>query len=235
VLGRLALLVRDLLAAERVTLLRWDEAHHHYIIVVANHDGIPHEIGVVLHGASAPLPALVRLGRGLVIDRPGESPVLDRHLSSLLGDTSGMLLPISMPAALVGVLALHLASPPREGEAQLALVLAEHAAMIITGQHVMSPAQRVRTLHAQARQVPDLLALEDIPLSPREQAVVRLVATGLRNKEIAARLGITEKTVKFHLTHVFEKLGAESRIEVVLWLIERDLTEKRQQQQRNTP
>jgi DNA-binding CsgD family transcriptional regulator len=46
-------------------------------------------------------------------------------------------------------------------------------------------------------------------------------------------LGITEKTVKFHLTHVFEKLGAESRIEVVLWLIERDLAAT--EQQRHAP
>jgi hypothetical protein len=46
---------------------------------------------------------------------------------------------------------------------------------------------------------------------------------------------LTEKTAKFHLTQVFEKLGAESRIEAVLWLIERDLAAMQQQQQRNTP
>jgi len=44
--------------------------------------------------------------------------------------------------------------------------------------------------------------------------VLRLVTTGLRNKEIAARLGITENTAKFHLKNILEKLHAESRAEL---------------------
>lgn len=42
-----------------------------------------------------------------------------------------------------------------------------------------------------------------------------LVADGLRNREIAERLGISEHTVKFHLAAIFGKLGASSRTEVV--------------------
>ena len=53
------------------------------------------------------------------------------------------------------------------------------------------------------------------PLTPREHEVLGLVADGLRNREIAARLGITEHTVKFHLSAVFGKLGAASRTEAV--------------------
>jgi DNA-binding CsgD family transcriptional regulator len=220
VLGRLTALVRSLLTAQHVTLLRWDAAHRRYAIAIADDTGILHESGVTVDGASTPLPALTRLRRGLVIDHPRENPALDRQIGVLLGDTSGMLLPISTPTAMVGVLGLCLVAPPRVGEAQLALVLAQHAAAIITGQRAMPSARRVRALHGQAPRTPDFLTLGDIPLSPREQAVVRLVAAGLRNKEIAAQLGITEKTVKFHLTHVFEKIGAESRIEVVLWLLQ---------------
>jgi DNA-binding CsgD family transcriptional regulator len=235
VIGRLAVLVHDLLAAQRAMLLRWDGAHHRYAIEIADSDGSLHKVGLTVGGASTPLPALARLRRGLVIDRPSENPVLDRQLDYLLGDTSAMLLPINTQGAIVGVLALRLAAPPRTGEAQLALVLAHHATAIISGQLAMPSAQPVRARDMQVPRSLDSLGLEDIPLSPREQAVVRLVAGGLRNKEIAARLGITEKTVKFHLTHVFEKLGAESRIEVVLWRIERDLASTHQQQQRNTP
>jgi two-component system nitrate/nitrite response regulator NarL len=52
-------------------------------------------------------------------------------------------------------------------------------------------------------------------LTPREHEVLSLVADGLRNREIAQRLGITEHTVKFHLAAVFGKLGARSRTDAV--------------------
>jgi DNA-binding CsgD family transcriptional regulator len=53
------------------------------------------------------------------------------------------------------------------------------------------------------------------PLTPREHEVLALVADGLRNREIADRLGITDHTVKFHLAAVFAKLGATSRTDAV--------------------
>jgi len=53
------------------------------------------------------------------------------------------------------------------------------------------------------------------PLTPREQEVLVLLADGLRNRELATRLGISEHTVKFHLAAIFGKLGASSRTEVV--------------------
>lgn len=48
-------------------------------------------------------------------------------------------------------------------------------------------------------------------LTPRELEVTRMVAAGLRNKEIAARLDITEGTVKFHLHGIYEKLQIDGR------------------------
>ena len=53
-------------------------------------------------------------------------------------------------------------------------------------------------------------------LTQREIEIVRMVATGLRNKEIARRLSITEGTVKIHLHNIFEKLKVESRLELTL-------------------
>ena len=52
-------------------------------------------------------------------------------------------------------------------------------------------------------------------LSARELEVLRLVARGLSNKEIAAELGITTHTVKYHLAALLEKLGVRSRTEAV--------------------
>ena len=51
-------------------------------------------------------------------------------------------------------------------------------------------------------------------LTARELEVLQLVTAGLRNKEIAAKLGITENTAKYHLRNILEKLHAESRTEV---------------------
>jgi DNA-binding NarL/FixJ family response regulator len=51
-------------------------------------------------------------------------------------------------------------------------------------------------------------------LTEREVEVLELVTAGLRNKEIAARLGISENTAKFHLRNILEKLHAESRTEL---------------------
>lgn len=53
------------------------------------------------------------------------------------------------------------------------------------------------------------------PLTPREKEVLRLLATGLSNKEIAARLTLSEHTAKFHVAAILGKLGASSRTEAV--------------------
>jgi DNA-binding NarL/FixJ family response regulator len=52
-------------------------------------------------------------------------------------------------------------------------------------------------------------------LSPREAEILRLVSDGLPNKQIASSLGITERTVRFHMTSIFAKLGADNRAQAV--------------------
>jgi DNA-binding NarL/FixJ family response regulator len=56
-------------------------------------------------------------------------------------------------------------------------------------------------------------------LTPRETEVVRHVALGLRNAEVAARLAISEATVKTHLNNVFQKLNMRDRLELVRYAI----------------
>jgi two-component system nitrate/nitrite response regulator NarL len=60
-------------------------------------------------------------------------------------------------------------------------------------------------------------------LTPRELEIVRMVAQGLRNKAIAERLSISEGTVKVHLHNIYEKLGVDGRLELVLCAQERGL------------
>lgn len=56
-------------------------------------------------------------------------------------------------------------------------------------------------------------------LSSREMEVVRCVALGLRNKEVADKLGVSEATVKNHLTSIYAKLGVSDRLELILYAI----------------
>ena len=53
------------------------------------------------------------------------------------------------------------------------------------------------------------------PFSPREHQVLSLAAQGLTNKEIAYRLGISERTVQFHMNSIFNKTATDSRTEAV--------------------
>ncbi len=64
---------------------------------------------------------------------------------------------------------------------------------------------------------------ETEPLTPREIEVLGLLALGLQNKEIASRLFITERTVKFHVSSLMHKLGAENRTETVTIAAQRGL------------
>jgi two-component system, NarL family, nitrate/nitrite response regulator NarL len=54
------------------------------------------------------------------------------------------------------------------------------------------------------------------PLTPREAEVLALLAEGLANKSIAQRLGVSERTAKFHVESILGKLGAENRSEAIV-------------------
>ena len=63
----------------------------------------------------------------------------------------------------------------------------------------------------------------DDPLTPREHDVVQLLAEGLSNKALAARLGISEHTAKFHVNTILRKLDARGRTEAVVRAAQRGL------------
>ena len=64
---------------------------------------------------------------------------------------------------------------------------------------------------------------ETEPLTPREIEVLALLSQGLQNKEISGRLFISERTVKFHVSSLMHKLGAENRTETVTIAAQRGL------------
>lgn len=87
------------------------------------------------------------------------------------------------------------------------------------GEAAITPAIAARILAELARPEPAPAPTSSEPdpdrLTDRELDVLRLVVRGLRNKEIAAELGISENTAKFHLRNILDKLHAQNRAEVV--------------------
>lgn len=81
------------------------------------------------------------------------------------------------------------------------------------GEAPLDPRAASALLAARARSAPA------IDLSPRELEVLELVANGLPNKLISRRLGISEKTVKAHLTSIFREIGASDRTQAALWAV----------------
>lgn len=66
-------------------------------------------------------------------------------------------------------------------------------------------------------------AESDVPLTKRESEVLKQLAFGLTNKEIAQTLGISYETVKEHVQHVLKKLGVADRTQAAVWAVRNDL------------
>ncbi|MGQ9928266.1 MAG: LuxR C-terminal-related transcriptional regulator [Chloroflexaceae bacterium] len=91
-----------------------------------------------------------------------------------------------------------------------ALALAQALRSIVAGQQVFAPEIMVSTFSAR----PDLAGEM---LTRREREVLMLLARGLSNDEIGARLCVSRATVKFHCGQIFAKLGVQSRPRLLLW------------------
>ncbi len=222
--GRLLGVLRHLLAARRVTVLQWESmpasphAPASYTVWHVDAAGGLHNTGDALDARAAPLPLVAAQAGGVLIERPWEweRGQIDPSVFQLLGPLPALLASLPGAHGEEDILALSLGAVPRDGETALALAFVQRATTVLSG-----PPGDHRTFLSGGRVSHGLRAHEDQPpgyldLSPREREVVQLVAAGLRNKEIALRLQIAEKTVKFHLGHIFDKLGVDSRTEVLL-------------------
>jgi len=101
-----------------------------------------------------------------------------------------------------------------------ALVAALFASLgIWLGQRLTRPKETVVVrevmVEAPANFVRDERKVESLGLTPRELEILELIAAGLSTKEIAARVHVSENTVKTHSSRVFDKLGARRRTQAV--------------------
>jgi len=91
--------------------------------------------------------------------------------------------------------------------------------VIAAGEALLAPAVTRRLIgeFTRLRSVPDALApTAMVTLTPRETEALRLVAEGMSNPEIAARLVVAEETVKTHVSHILAKLGLRDRTQAVI-------------------
>lgn len=89
------------------------------------------------------------------------------------------------------------------------------------GESLLQPIVASKLLHHITQPPPPTLDA----LTPREQEVLNLLATGLQNKEISLQLNISERTVKFHVSSLLSKLGAGNRTEAVAIAAQHNLVE----------
>jgi two-component system, NarL family, nitrate/nitrite response regulator NarL len=158
--------------------------------------------------------------------------LLDRQLSDAGGIDVMAALKQAVPGARVVLLAAaadaqHLHRALRQGADGYLLKSVEGGALtaamhrVLGGEPVVSP-ELVGALLAglAAPAAPNALAAPRDEtarnLSPREQEVLRHIARGASNKEIARTLAIAETTVKIHVQHILRKLGVSSRLQAAL-------------------
>ena len=117
-----------------------------------------------------------------------------------------------------------------EGDVEIKRALAAGArGYVLKSMPPKELADVVRQVHAGKKRIPPEVAaqlaehLSDESLTERERDVLRHVADGNRNREIGEKLRISEETVKVHLKHIMEKLGASDRTEAVTIAVRRGI------------
>jgi DNA-binding NarL/FixJ family response regulator len=105
--------------------------------------------------------------------------------------------------------------------------LANAVRLVITGDALLAPTitRRLVERHARRDAAHALVHSKVAGLTPRELEVLRLVARGLNNRELAERLHLSEATVKTHVNHILTKLGLRDRIQAVVLAYETGLVE----------
>ncbi len=154
-----------------------------------------HRPGLVLMDLSMPGMDGVEATRRIVAEHPGIAVVV---LTSF-GERKSIL--SALDAGAVGYLLKHM--DPEE--------ILEAVRAVAEGGAPLDP--KVARVLLETRAQPQPAA----DLTGREREVLVLLADGLPNKQIALKLGITERTVKAHLTSVFQSIGVTDRMQAALW------------------
>ncbi len=96
--------------------------------------------------------------------------------------------------------------------------------VVFSGEGLLAPTMAAKVMRefVRTREAKDVVAVP-LPITERELEILRHVAAGLANKEIAHRLSISERTVKNHLSNIMEKLHVQSRTQAAVYALRRGL------------
>jgi len=159
------------------------------------------------------------------IHRP-DITLMDLRLPDLSGIDAIMAIRTDFPAAQIIVLTTF------EGDVEIERALQAGArAYILKNTPPDELTEVIRQVHAGKKQIPSQIAaalaehLTDESLTDREVDVLKHVAAGNRNQDIADKLCISTDTVKVHIKHIMEKLGAKDRTQAVTMAARRGIIE----------
>jgi len=150
--------------------------------------------------------------------------LMDLRLPDIDGVAALMAIRADVPEARI----IMLTTFEGDVEVQRALEGGARAYLLKTMPH-KELVEAIRRVHAGQKCIPPFIAnslaehLSDEDLTQREIEILRCVADGNRNREIANRLFISEQTVKIHINHVLEKLGAVHRTHAVAIAVRRGI------------
>lgn len=103
-----------------------------------------------------------------------------------------------------------------------AVMLVDTVRRVAAGTRVIDPTVANRALSRMMQRNEAQVLAE--ALSPREREIVAMVSAGMRNKEIASRLSISEGTVKTHLHTIYRKLNIDGRVELAVYAVDHGLS-----------
>lgn len=156
--------------------------------------------------------------------------LLDLELPGLSGIEAIPRLAAALPAAGIIILTAY-----DTDERVLGAVRAGARGYVLKGASVEEIARAIRAVHGggsylaspvAAKILSQVRSPRSTTLSARERAVLREVAAGRSTKQIARALGITERTVKFHVSSIMNKLGADNRAQAVAEAAKRGLLDR---------
>jgi DNA-binding NarL/FixJ family response regulator len=145
----------------------------------------------------------------LTIDRKPDVVLMDLQMPGLSGGDAVKRLKVDAPEVRVIVVSAF-------AEGRMVEEAMANGAIGYLNKDVSLEEVASRIAEASAARRPRSRRRAQAALSSREMYVLRQVASGLSNKQIASRLGISEKTVRNHLSRVFNKLRATNRTEAVM-------------------
>ena len=165
--------------------------------------------------------------------------LMDIHMPGISGREALKLIGESAPDAKVVMLTVSedandLIECLREGAAGYILkniaadTLVDALLKIHRGESIISPKMTSRLVrHLQAQQPGEIaIDAQREEMSPREKEVLRGLARGQTNRELAAALGVAESTVKIHIQNIFKKTCLRSRVQAALYAVEHGYADK---------